>query len=56
MRLSGYRVPGESGAGPSGTVSPALFADVTDEERDELLDYLAWYRTRRRAGRVIGAT
>lgn len=56
MRASGYRVPGESGAGPAGTVSAALFADVTEEERDELLDYLAWYRARRRSGRVMGAT
>ncbi len=56
MRSSGYRVPGESGAGPAGTVSAALFSDVTEEERDELLDYLAWYRARRRSGRVMGAT
>jgi transcriptional regulator with XRE-family HTH domain len=51
MHLSGYHVPGESKASPAGTVSAALFADVTDEERDELLDYLAWYRARRRSGR-----
>jgi transcriptional regulator with XRE-family HTH domain len=48
MRLSGYRVPGESTDDPMVSVSAALFADVTDEERDELVRYLAWYRARRR--------
>ena len=51
MRLSGYRVPGESDAKPSETVSAALFADLTDDERDELLEYLAWYRARWRSSR-----
>jgi transcriptional regulator with XRE-family HTH domain len=51
MQLSGYHVPGESTASPVATVSAALFADVTEEEREELLDYLAWYRTRKRSGR-----
>ena len=32
------------------TVGAALFADLTDDERDELLEYLAWYRARRRSG------
>jgi transcriptional regulator with XRE-family HTH domain len=53
MRLSGYRVPGESGAHPIPTVSAALFSDVTDEERDELIAYLAWYRARRRSARPV---
>ncbi len=53
MRLTGYRVPGKP-ANPSETVSAALFADLTDDERDELLEYLAWYRTRRRS--IRGAT
>jgi transcriptional regulator with XRE-family HTH domain len=48
MRLTGYRVPGESNASISNTVTTALFADLTDDERDELLDYLAWYRLRQR--------
>jgi transcriptional regulator with XRE-family HTH domain len=52
MRLCGYRVPGESVPSPTATVSAALFADLTDDERDELLEYLAWYRARRRSGRV----
>jgi HTH-type transcriptional regulator, competence development regulator len=49
MRLSGYRVPGHSDQPPAGAVSAALFADLTDDERDELLEYLAWYRARRRS-------
>jgi transcriptional regulator with XRE-family HTH domain len=52
MRLSGYRVPGESAEGPTAPVGAALFADLTDDEREELLDYLAWYRARRRSGRA----
>ena len=51
MRLSGYKVPGESAGTPTATVGAALFADLTDDERDELLEYLAWYRARRRSGR-----
>jgi len=47
MRLSGYRVPGETTATPVASVTAALFADVTDEEREELLEYLAWTRARR---------
>jgi HTH-type transcriptional regulator, competence development regulator len=50
MRLCGYRVPGESNA-TTESVSAALFADLTDDERDELLEYLAWYRARRRSSR-----
>jgi transcriptional regulator with XRE-family HTH domain len=49
MRLSGYRVPGESTTDAATTVGAALFADLTDDERDELLEYLAWYRARRRS-------
>ena len=49
MRLSGYRVPGETAASPAGSVGAALFADLSDDERDELVEYLAWYRARRRA-------
>jgi transcriptional regulator with XRE-family HTH domain len=54
MRLSGYRVPGETDRDATTTVGAALFADLTDDERDELLEYLAWYRARRRSLR--GAT
>ena len=48
MRLSGYQVPGESSGSANDSVSTALFSDLTDDERNELLDYLAWYRARRR--------
>ena len=48
MRLSGYLVPGESHATPANVVAAALFADLTDDERSELFEYLAWYRARRR--------
>jgi transcriptional regulator with XRE-family HTH domain len=48
MRLSGYRVPGESDK-PADAVAAALFADLTDDEKEELLAYLAWYRARRRS-------
>jgi transcriptional regulator with XRE-family HTH domain len=48
MRLSGYRVPGNSNQSAGGAVSVALFADLTDDEREELLEYLAWYRARQR--------
>jgi transcriptional regulator with XRE-family HTH domain len=52
MRLSGYRVPGEPDLTPGASVRAALFADVTDDERDELVEYLAWYRSRQRSRRV----
>jgi len=51
MRLCGYQVPVSSEAGPAMTVEMALFTDLTDDERDELLEYLAWYRARRRSAR-----
>ena|SRR5437868_5775566 len=49
MQLSGYRVPGHTDEPAAGSVTAALFADLTDDERDELLEYLAWYRARRQA-------
>lgn len=51
MRLTGYRVPGEGGKGGGDSVGAALFADLSDDEREELLEYLAWYRSRRRRSR-----
>jgi transcriptional regulator with XRE-family HTH domain len=53
MRLCGYLVPGqaESGPNPTAAIGQSLFADVTDEERTELLEYLAWYRARNGSGR-----
>ena len=55
MRLSGYRLPGDDGPATGDGVGAALFADLTEEERDELLEYLAWYRARRRSGRAAPA-
>jgi transcriptional regulator with XRE-family HTH domain len=49
MRLSGYRVPGEAAGNGNGAIAAALFANLTEDEREELLEYLAWYRTRRRS-------
>src|SRR4029077_20987127 len=49
MRLSGYRLPDGEQQPAGGSVAAALFADLTDDERDELLEYLAWYRSRRRS-------
>jgi hypothetical protein len=49
MRLCGYQVPGESERSASEAVTAALFADLTDDEKEELLEYLAWYRARRRS-------
>ena len=49
LRLSGYPLPHESERRPEDTIGSALFADLTDDERDELVDYLAWYRARQRS-------
>jgi transcriptional regulator with XRE-family HTH domain len=54
MRLSGYRVPGETAETAAATVGTLLFADLTDDEREELLEYLAWYRARQRSRRGNG--
>lgn len=51
MRLSGYRVPGQHDQHAADTVGAALFADITVDEREELLEYLAWYRARQRSKR-----
>jgi transcriptional regulator with XRE-family HTH domain len=52
MRLCGYPVPDVSASVPTGDpVNAALFGDLAPEERDELVEYLAWYRTRRRSSR-----
>jgi transcriptional regulator with XRE-family HTH domain len=50
MRASGYPVPGET-TPREDTIGAALFADLTVDERDELLEYLAWYRARRQSPR-----
>jgi transcriptional regulator with XRE-family HTH domain len=51
MRLSGYPIPDAEEGDAVPTVGAALFADLTDDERAELLEYLAWYRSRRRSNR-----
>ena len=51
LQLSGYPLPHEPDRNAAQTIGSALFADLTDDERDELLEYLAWYRTRRRSSR-----
>jgi HTH-type transcriptional regulator, competence development regulator len=51
MRLSGYRVPGQPDRDGADGIGAALFANLTDDEREELVAYLAWYRARRRSGR-----
>jgi transcriptional regulator with XRE-family HTH domain len=55
MRLNGYHLPGESDRPPGETIGAALFASLTEDERDELVDYLAWYRARKRSGRALQA-
>jgi transcriptional regulator with XRE-family HTH domain len=55
MRLCGYQVPGESERSASEAVTSALFADLTDDEKEELLEYLAWYRARRRSKAAAAA-
>jgi transcriptional regulator with XRE-family HTH domain len=52
MRLSGYPVPGEVEPPKTESIGAALFADITEDERDELLEYLAWYRARGRSRRA----
>jgi transcriptional regulator with XRE-family HTH domain len=56
MRLSGYQVPGERDDSPADSLGAALFADLTEDERQELLDYLAWYRARRRSKSTAGVS
>jgi len=51
MRLSGYVVPGAEEVPAAASVAAALFADLTVDEREELVEYLAWYRARRRVSR-----
>jgi transcriptional regulator with XRE-family HTH domain len=52
MRLSGYPLPGDDASAKADTIGAALFADITEDERDELLEYLAWYRARGRSSRT----
>ena len=54
LHLSGYPLPQRRSSGVAQSIGSALFADLTDDERDELLEYLAWYRSRRRSSRRAG--
>ena len=49
MVLAGYRVPGIEEAPDPNRLRAALFADLTEDEQEELLEYLAWYRSRKQA-------
>ena len=50
MALVGYHVPGAEEADGS-RLGAALLADLTDEELEELLAYLVWYRARAKSRR-----
>jgi transcriptional regulator with XRE-family HTH domain len=54
MRLSGYQLPGGTDQDASRALGAALFGDLSDVERDELIEYLAWYRARGRTARGTG--
>jgi HTH-type transcriptional regulator, competence development regulator len=45
MTLAGYVMPSDTP--DQARMSAATFADLTEEERTELLSYLAWYRSRK---------
>ena len=49
MAIVGYPLPGIHPSPSHARLGAALFGDLTDEEREELIEYLAWYRARRRS-------
>jgi len=49
MALVGHPVPGVDASPDHARLGLALFGDLTDEERDELIEYLAWFRARKRS-------
>jgi transcriptional regulator with XRE-family HTH domain len=51
MALVGHPLPSIDPSPDHGRLGAALFADLSDDERDELIEYLAWYRARKRARR-----
>jgi HTH-type transcriptional regulator, competence development regulator len=55
MRMAGYHLPGATDKNDSQALGAALFSDLSDDERDELIEYLAWYRGRRRSTRRVGS-
>ena len=56
MALVGYQVPGTDGSPDPARLDATLFTDLTDDEREELIEYLAWYRARKRSRRSGGAS
>jgi transcriptional regulator with XRE-family HTH domain len=51
MALVGHPLPAVDASHDRDRLGDALLADLTDEERDELIEYLAWYRARKRSVR-----
>jgi transcriptional regulator with XRE-family HTH domain len=51
MTLVGYRVPDADGVPDPARLDATIFTDLTDDEREELIEYLAWYRERKRSRR-----
>lgn len=49
MALVGHPLPSVDASPDHSRLGEALFADLTDDERDELIEYLAWYRSRKRS-------
>ena len=49
MALVGHPLPSVDAPPDHARLGEALFADLTDDERDELIEYLAWYRSRKRS-------
>ena len=56
MRLSGYHLPVATDQDPARALGAAFFNDLSDDERDELIEYLAWYRARRGSPRGASMT
>jgi transcriptional regulator with XRE-family HTH domain len=55
MALVGYPVPGAEEL-ERVRLDLSLFAGLTEDEREELLEYLAWYRARKRSRRRGGGS
>ena len=51
MTLVGYRVPNADDTPDPARLDATIFTDLTDDEREELVEYLAWYRERQRSRR-----
>jgi transcriptional regulator with XRE-family HTH domain len=51
MALAGHPLPSVDASHGRDRLGYVLLVDLTDEERDELIEYLAWYRARKRSMR-----